>query len=243
MSDSHSPRLYVETPLQPGVMVALSKPQSHYLSTVLRQKDGASVLIFNGKDGEWLGKLVGAGSKQLQITLETQSRPQTPEPDVWMLFAPIKFGKIDFLVQKATELGASALIPVRTARTVVTRLKDERLEANAIEAAEQSERLTIPQIHELQPLAALLATWDPHRILIYADETHQGLPATQLLPRLIGQRLAILIGPEGGFTPEELTHLRSLPFACGLSLGPRILRADTAALAALTCVMALTEWS
>ncbi len=220
----------------------LTKPQTHYLVNVLRHKESEPVALFNGRDGEWWGKLTGAGGKQAQVILETQARPQAPEPDIWLLFAPIKFGKIDFLAQKATELGASELWPLRTARTVVSRFNDDRMEANIIEAAEQSERLTVPGVHEMQPFSALLATWAPDRILIYCDETHEGMSPAELLPRLKGQKLAVLVGPEGGFTPEELALLRGMPFACAMSLGPRILRADTAALAALSAVMALTEW-
>jgi 16S rRNA (uracil1498-N3)-methyltransferase len=236
-------RLFVPDLLAQRVMIALSKPQSHYLCSVMRQKDGASIALFNGKDGEWWGKLSGAGSKYVQVTCEHQARPQAAEPDVWLLFAPIKFGKIDFLVQKVTELGAAALYPVQTARTVVSRLNDDRLEANAIEAAEQSERLTIPQIHDYQPLQKMLANWPADRLLIYGDETHQGKPPAELLPPLKGQKLALLVGSEGGFSPEELAQLRKMPSAHAMSLGPRILRADTAALAALTCVMAFCgEW-
>lgn len=242
MSHPHpNARLFVNAPLVQGGMVSLTKPQTHYLTRVMRLNENDPVAVFNGRDGEWWGALTGAGGKQAQLTLTRQSRPQIEEPDVWLLFAPIKFGRIDYLVEKATELGASELFPVRTSRTVVSRINDDRLEAHAIEAAEQSERLTVPPVHALQPLAALLAAWDPHRILIYADETHAGKPPAELFTHVKERRLAVLIGPEGGFAPEELAQLRALPFACALSLGPRILRADTAALAALTCVMAFTE--
>jgi 16S rRNA (uracil1498-N3)-methyltransferase len=230
-------------PLAIGAVVMLDKPQSHYLATVMRQKDGAEIAVFNGRDGEFWGKLHGVGSKYLQITLTHHARAPEAERDVWLLFAPIKLGHGEFLVQKATELGAAALLPVRTERTIVSRINPERLAANIREAAEQSERLSLPSLHAYQSLTEALRHWDAERLLIYGDETHAGQSPMQLLPPLTNSKLAILIGPEGGFTPKELELLRSLPFTRALSLGKRILRADTAALAALTCVMACRgEW-
>ncbi len=236
-------RLYVQESLLQGAQLLLSKPQSHYLATVMRQREGAAICVFNGRDGEWRGILREADSKRASIQLESQLRPQLAEPDVWLVFAPIKLGRIDFLVEKATELGAAALLPVQTARTIVSRVNDERLQAHIVEAAEQSERLTLPALHPLQSFRQLLAAWPAERTLIYADETHAGSSPAVLLPSLKGQKLAVLIDPEGGFSLTELEQLRAHPQAKAMSLGTRILRADTAALAALAGVMALTgEW-
>lgn len=232
------PRLYVDHPLQHGTLISLGKPQAHYLATVLRLKSGDAVALFNGRDGEWHGALATLDRKGAAVRLQTQFRPQSAEPDVWLLFAPIKLGRIDFLVEKATELGAARLCPVQTRRTVVTRVNEARLRAHIVEAAEQSERLTLPQLAPYASLEKTLAEWPADRLLLYADETGGGLPPLELLPALSTGKLAVLIGPEGGFAPEELEILRRLPFASPMSLGPRVLRADTAALAALTCVMA-----
>lgn len=236
-------RLFVEESLVSSQQITLSKNQSHYLTTVMRQKEGAALCLFNGRDGEWRGTLVDASSKHARIQIEEMLRPQAAEPDIWLAFAPIKLGRIDFLVEKATELGAAALLPVQTARTIVSRVNEERLGAHLIEAAEQSERLTVPALHPLQSFRQLLAAWPQDRLLIYADETHAGTSPASLLPTLKGQKIALLIGPEGGFSAEELAQLRALPYAKPMSLGPRILRADTAALAALTAVMVMMgEW-
>jgi len=235
-------RLYVDQPLHEGALIVIEKAQAHYLATVLRQKQGNRVALFNGRDGEWWGVLHQMDRKGASIQLERQSRPQAPEPDIWLCFAPIKFGRIDYMVEKVTELGASALLPVQTERTVVSRLYDERLQAHMVEAAEQSERLSLPELRPYQKLEQLLAGWPQQaagRVLLYGDETGKGQPPVALAEKLADKPLAILIGPEGGFTPKELELLRHCPFTQALHLGPRILRADTAALAALSCVMAL----
>ncbi len=236
-------RLYVNAELLKNQITTLEKDQSHYLAKVMRVKEGDKVALFNGKQGEWLAQVEEAKKKAVSLKLIEQSRPQQDEPDVWLCFAPVKYGKIDFLAQKATELGASKLVPVQTKRTIVNRVKHERLVANAIEAAEQSERLTVPKVEAMQTFDGFLADWPQDRLLIVADETGGGEPPHELLSVLRASKLAILIGPEGGFAPEEIKRISMHPGARKLSLGPRILRADTAALAALTCVQALCgDW-
>jgi len=231
--------LFVEAPLSAGVALALAAGQTHYLKTVLRLKAGARVALFNGKDGEWLARIEGFGRNTCSIAVEAQSRAQTIEPDLWLVFAPIKRARIDFLVEKATELGVSALFPVITQHTMVERVNLARLKANAIEAAEQSERLTFPQIHPAQPLERLVAGWDGSRRLMLCDETGTSPPVVAALKSADSGPWAVLVGPEGGFADRELDALKKLPFVCPVSLGPRVLRADTAALAGLAVLQAL----
>jgi len=240
-----STRLYVEAPLHAGGEVALDKEQSHYLGNVMRLKDGASVLLFNGEDGEWLATLEMVSKKKVVAKPTEQTKPQAETPDIWLAFAPIKHGRIDFLAQKATELGVSGLLPVRTKRTIVSRVKEERLLANAIEAAEQSERLDVPKVAEYQTLDELISRWDENRPLFFGDETMQADSANSILKRFKrGSALGVLIGPEGGFAEEELAMLRALPYSHGITLGPRVLRADTAALAALTAIqLTIGDWT
>lgn len=233
-------RLFVEASLQAGANLPLSEEQSHYLLSVMRAGDGTPLALFNGRDGEWLAELGLVSRKKAEARVVEQRKAPQPVPDVWYAFAPLKHGRIDFIAQKATELGASALLPVMTARTIASRVNDDRLLANAIEAAEQCERTDVPQVFEPQGFEKLLSAWPAERALLYGDETGYGLPPQELFAQLPKETTAwaVLVGPEGGFTPEELVRLRSLPFAHGISLGPRVLRADTAGLAALTCVMA-----
>lgn len=233
-------RLFVEASLHAASSVPLTEGQAHYLLNVMRLAAGSQVAVFNGQDGEWRATLQPISKKKADLLLVEPLKPQVFTPDVWLVFAPIKHGRIDFLAEKATELGASALVPVMTARTIASRVNTDRLQANAIEAAEQCERMEVPPVREPQSFAQLLAGWPQDRILIYGDETGQGLPPGELLPILptSASKLAVLVGPEGGFTPAELEQLRQCPFARAISLGPRVLRADTAGLAALTCVMA-----
>ena len=231
--------MFVESPLSAGAALALAAEQTHYLKTVLRLKAGARVALFNGKDGEWLARIEGFGRTACSIAVEAQSRAQTIEPDLWLVFAPIKRARIDFLVEKATELGVSALFPVITQHTMVERVNLARLKANAIEAAEQSERLTFPQIHPAQPLERLVAGWDGSRRLMLCDETGTSPPVAAALKSADSGPWAVLVGPEGGFADRELDALKKLPFVCPVSLGPRVLRADTAALAGLAVLQAL----
>lgn len=232
-------RLFVEPSLHAGARVSLTAGQAHYLMNVMRLGVGATVAVFNGVDGEWQASLEPQSKKKADLQVIAPLKAQVTTPDVWLVFAPIKHGRIDFLAEKATELGASALQPVMTARTIVSRVNTERLHANAIEAAEQCERMDVPPVHAPQKFAQLLAQWPQDRALIYGDETGHGLPPQALfdaLPKT--DKWAVLVGPEGGFTPDELDKLRAVQTAHGISLGPRVLRADTAGLAALTCVMA-----
>lgn len=236
-------RVYTESPLAQGAQVTLSKEQAHYLRHVMRVPEGDSVRIFNGHDGEWQASIDAYSKREAQLTVQLCTRPQSFSPDLWLVFAPIKHGKIDFLSQKATELGVSCLQPVMTQHTAVDRVNMDRLRANVIEAAEQSERLDVPQVHEAVKLQTLLGNWPQDRLLLYGDESGHGIPAAQLLPALRGRKLALLIGPEGGFSLPEHTCLRTLPFARGFGMGSRIMRADTAALAALAVIQALCgDW-
>jgi len=236
-------RLYVEeAALQAGAEVTLDKPQSHYVLKVMRQKSGAMIALFNGKDGEWWGELQPNSGKHASIVLQKQVREQAPMGELWLYFAPIKFGRIDFLVQKATEIGVTRLIPLRTRRTIVDRVKEDRLRANAIEAAEQSERLSVPQIMPFVSLDQAMAEHHEAVPLMMADETGGG-PSLAHLCQPLSLPLAVLIGPEGGFDEAEITQLSHYPFIQKCSLGPRVLRADTAALAALTVIQALAgDW-
>jgi len=239
-------RLYVTADLAGGQSVELSPGQAHYLRSVLRLGGGAEIALFNGRDGEWRGRIDGIGKGRCSAAIEEQTRGQQPEPDLWLVFAPVKRARIDYLVEKATELGVSALFPVRTARTVVERVNVERLQANAIEAAEQTERLAVPLVHPPETLAALIARWPVGRRLIVGDERGQAPPIAEAVAGLrdtLSAGIAVLIGPEGGFTKSELDGLANLPFVNPVSLGPRVLRADTAALAALAVVQALAgDW-
>ncbi len=235
---SSLPRLFVDQPLSEGATLTVDGPAANYLGNVLRLGPGARVKLFDDRTGEWLAEIVEAGKKRVTLAVATHLRGREPVPDLWLLFAPIKRGRIDWLVEKATELGVAQLVPVLTRRTVVERLNLDRLRAHIIEAAEQCERTALAELAEPQKLSALLAEWPAERVLYFADEAG-GEPLTgEPGPG------AILIGPEGGFTDEERVAIRALPQARPVSLGPRILRADTAALAAVTLWMgAAGDWS
>lgn len=235
---SSLPRLFVAQPLSEGANLILDGPSANYLGNVLRLGAGARVKLFDDRTGEWLAEIVEAGKKRVTLVVANQLRSREPVPDLWLLFAPIKRGRIDWLVEKATELGVARLVPVITRRTVVERLNLDRLRAHIVEAAEQCERTALAEIADPQKLGALLAAWPAERILYFADESG-GEPLTaEAGPG------AILIGPEGGFTDEERAAIRALPQARPISLGPRILRADTAAVAAVTLWMGASgDWS
>jgi 16S rRNA (uracil1498-N3)-methyltransferase len=224
-------RLHVTGDLGARVAVVLDEGPSHYLLHVLRAKPGNRVLLFNGRDGEWLAEIGQISKRGVIATCLEQTRPQSASPDIWLAFAPIKKTPADYLVQKATELGVSCLLPVYTRRTIVSRVNLERMAANAAEAAEQSERLTVPEVREAQNLDKLLAVWPKGRTLYFCDEGGDAKPLAQAAH---GGPAAILTGPEGGFDPAERAALRGQPFVVPVTLGPRILRADTAALAALS---------
>ena len=240
--DFRSPRLFVEAPLGQGAEVRLNAAQAHYLGAVLRLKSGGRVLVFNGRDGEWEGSLAAAKRVAL-VRVAEQTRAQSAATDLHYLFAPLKAGRLDYMVQKAVEMGASRLSAVLTRHSQVARVNTERMRANAIEAAEQCGVLSLPKVDEPVALSRRLAEWDPVRRLIFCDEhaeTSDPIAAFSGLPR---SPLAVLIGPEGGFAEDERAALLKLPNVVRLSLGPRILRADTAAVAALTLVQAvLGDW-
>jgi 16S rRNA (uracil1498-N3)-methyltransferase len=224
-------RLYVDQPLAPGQVVALSPDQAHYLTGVMRLAEGAAILLFNGRDGEWRATLAQAGKRNAIAVCDAQTKPLRLPPDLWLLFAPIKKARTDFIVEKAVELGAARILPVQTRHTNSERIRQDRLQAHAVEAAEQCGATHVPEVADLQHLDRLLSKWPEDRRLYWCDETAIGQPAT-LIPTQ--GPAAILIGPEGGFSAEEAARLRARPNVTPLSLGPRILRADTAAVAALT---------
>lgn len=243
---SHRPRarIYSEERLRQHSRFALPAKTVHYLISVLRVKAGEYLALFNAEDGEWLAEITLAAKKEVTITLLEQRREARPSPDFWLVFTPIKAGRIDFLVEKATELGVSELFPVNTDYTNTSRVNTERLRAQAVEAAEQCERFDVPALHDFQSLEKLIAAWPEDRPLLYCDESGGGAPIAETLKQRKPGKLALLIGPEGGFSPKERERLTSLPYTVPMGLGPRILRAETAAVAALACVQSLLgDWS
>jgi 16S rRNA (uracil1498-N3)-methyltransferase len=240
-------RLFVEADLSAGGEAPLGEAQLHYLRHVMRRPDGAPLVLFNGRDGEWRATLEGRGKKAAVGRVGERSREQTREPDVWLCFAPVKRARIDYIAEKATELGVALLQPVLTQHTMVERVNVERLRANAIEAAEQTGRLTVPEVRAPLDLARLLEGWPAGRRLLMCDETGGGPPIAEALAGLDAAARAapwaIMIGPEGGFAAAELEAFRRMKDVMAAGLGPRILRADTAALAALACWQALVgDW-
>lgn len=236
-------RLYVEAGLMEGARIEATPAQAHYLLHVMRGRAGERLSLFNGRDGEWLARIAEVRKRGCVFLCERQARPQDNTPDIWLCFAPIKKTPADYVAQKATELGVSILQPVVTRRTIVLRVNLERLRANAIEAAEQSDRLTVPVVREPMLLEKLLAHWPAERRLLFCDEAGEAPPIAEALPAAGAGPWAVLTGPEGGFDPAERDVIRKHPFAIPVSLGPRILRADTAALAALSVWQALCgDW-
>ncbi len=250
------PRLYVPDDLNPDALVNLDHKPTHYLRNVLRCAVGDTVVLFNGRDGEWQGTIQELGKKVATIHLVTQTRPQTGEPeneqasepdseknseqDVWLLFAPIKQARLEIMVEKVTELGVGRLYPVITDHTAVKRINRDRLQAHAVEAAEQCGRLTVPEVEATQSLSHLLDFWPESRVLLYGDERGQGENILKVLQSLgtsqsVFPPLAILIGPEGGFSESEFNQLNQASFCKAFSLGPTTLRSETAAIAALSC--------
>jgi 16S rRNA (uracil1498-N3)-methyltransferase len=237
-----TPRLHVEASLSAERDIPLPREQSHYLVNVLRLSPGDAVEVFNARDGEWLAYLTHVKKKEAAIRCERHLSGATPPPDIDYCFAPLKHARLDYMVQKATELGVRRLRPVLTQRTIAERVNLERMRANAVEAAEQCNLVFVPEVLDPQPLPRLIAAWDPRRQLIFCDET---APQKNPLEALRGMAppAALLVGPEGGFTDEERSLLRAQAFVTPLSLGPRILRADTVAIAALALVQALVgDW-
>ena len=241
--DFSAPRLYVDAALDAGLALALDRNQQNYLGAVLRLSEGDPVLVFNGRDGEWRTRIKADGRRSIGLVAEAQVRAQPPQSDLHYLFSPLKHARLDYMVQKAVEMGVGSLRPVATRRTQVSRVNGERMRANAIEAAEQCGILTVPEVREIEPMAAALASWPSDRRLIFCDEDAAGDEPVRSLAGVSGP-LAVLVGPEGGFDPEERARLLAHPGVVRLALGPRILRADTAAVAALALVQALAgDWS
>jgi 16S rRNA (uracil1498-N3)-methyltransferase len=250
MSGRPKIRLCLDQPLGPGQTVDLSRDHANYLFNVMRLGQGAEVALFNGRDGEWRAHVAEAGKRGGSLVCDAQTAPLMLPPDLWLLFAPIKKARTDFIVEKATEMGAARIVPVQTDFTNAERIRQDRLQAHAVEAAEQCGGTFVPEVCDLQRLEAVLADWPDARRLILCDEGRVGGSAP--LPELVaapaggqGQNggWAILIGPEGGFSPAERARLLALPFVVPIALGPRILRADTAAVAALTLFQAsLGDW-
>ncbi|WP_417496061.1 16S rRNA (uracil(1498)-N(3))-methyltransferase [Maricaulis sp.] len=242
---STDPRLFLDSPFAAAARLALSREDTHYVLNVMRRGEGDGVRLFNGRDGEWTARIADAHRKGAVLELVARTRAQTSVPDLWLLFAPVKRQKTDLIVEKATELGVREIHPVTTRRTQADRSKPERFHLIAKEAAEQTERLDLPVIAPIERLERLLEGWDPARLLYYCDEagddggepwggdTGRAGPMLDVLRAYPAGPAALLIGPEGGFTPEERTRLRQLDFVRAVSLGPRILRAETAVIAAL----------
>ena len=239
-------RLYVQAALRPHAALTLGQEQTNYLVSVLRMKAGDSVILFNGRDGAWLAKVTDPHRKGVTVELAVQTAHQTPVSDLWFGFAPLKTGRLDYLVQKATEMGAGVIQPVITQHTQVSKLKTVKLAANIIEAAEQCEVLTVPRLEAEIGLGELLSDWrTTHglRRLVFCDEAAPAATPVQQLSGLDGLPVGLLIGPEGGFSDAERKLLLSQSFVIPISLGPRILRADTAAVAALALVQAtIGDW-
>ncbi len=241
-----TPRLHVNVDLTEGATAALNDQHAHYLRNVLRRGEGDGLLLFNSHDGEFAATITALGKKGGQALVGARTRAPVEEPDLWLLFAPLKRGPVDMIAQKATELGVAVLQPVETARTNAGRVNIERLAAIATEAAEQCERLSVPELRVPAKLGTLLENWPESRALIFCDEagddenaawggpSGRAAPILEALSSPRGDKAAILIGPEGGFSPEERADLRSRKFIIPVTLGPRILRADTAAIAAVT---------
>jgi 16S rRNA (uracil1498-N3)-methyltransferase len=240
------PRLYIEPDLAEAAEIALGKEQSLYLAAVLRKAVGDEVVLFNGRDGAWRSRLTSNAKKSVILATVEQVAAQTPVAELWYGFAPLKTERLDYVVQKVTEMGVGTIAPVLTKFTQVNRLKHEKLVANAIEAAEQCEVLSVPVVSPEITLANLLAGWNAthgDRKLIVADESAASASPVEQIAALRGNPIGLLIGPEGGFSDEERAQLRAQPFVVAVSLGPRILRADTAAVAALAVIQAtIGDW-
>jgi 16S rRNA (uracil1498-N3)-methyltransferase len=247
--DIRTPRLYVDAPLAEGASITLDASQANYLGNVLRLKTGDGVLVFNGRDGEWRGALASAGKRRLALAIDERTRPQTRALDLHYLFAPLKHARLDYMAQKAVEMGASRLQPILTRHAQVARVNLERMRANTIEAAEQCGILTLPEIAAPLTLERMIAEFDPARLLVFCDEEAEVKDPLAALSQARSARgaqpmaLAVLVGPEGGFAADERAALLKMPNAVRLALGPRTLRADTAAVAALALVGAvLGDW-
>jgi 16S rRNA (uracil1498-N3)-methyltransferase len=248
MPRSHKtlPRLYVSADLGTGYEVGLEREQTNYLINVMRLGAGDAVILFNGRDGAWMAKVTDPHRKGVTLECVVQTAHQSPAPDLWFGFAPLKVGRLDYLVQKATEMGAGTIQPVITRYTQVHRLKADKLEANIVEAAEQCEVLAVPKLGDEIELAELIAHWQRDqglRRLVFCDESAPSASPVSQLRQIDGLPVGILIGPEGGFSDDERALLLAQSFVIPISLGPRILRADTAAVAALAVVQSIIgDW-
>jgi 16S rRNA (uracil1498-N3)-methyltransferase len=242
-SPFHAPRLFVAALIERDARIACSPEQANYLLNVLRLGEGDEILVFNGLDGEWRARLADVGKRRCALACYEQTRGQAAGPDIDYLFAPLKHARLDYMVQKATEMGVARLRPVLTRRTIAARVNLERMRANVVEAAEQCGILRIPEVAEPHRLEALLGAWDTSRQLILCDEAAKVASPIAALSELEPGPLALLIGPEGGFEDSERELLKQQPFVVAISLGPRVLRADTAAVAALALVNGvLGDW-
>ncbi len=234
-------RLFIDHPLAKGQGIALNADQAHYLNSVMRQGPGDEILVFNGRDGEWLARIDRLAKRNGELVAISASAPQLDPPDLWLIFAPIKKARTDFIVEKAAEMGAARILPVQTDHTNSERIRQDRLQAHAVEAAEQCGGTFVPEVGDLTPLSRLLDGWDPTRRILWADEALAG-PA-QTLAGLARGPWAIQIGPEGGWSESERRRLSAMDSVTPVSLGPRILRADTAAVASLALWQAaLGDW-
>lgn len=241
----YSLRLYVPSDLGNDLGVVLDKNQSHYVATVMRRVEGDKVALFNGRDGEWLGHLQEVHKNHCLIHVTEQLRPQIKEPDIELLFSPVKKIQTGLIVQKATELGVASLQPVQTHRTNSERLREDKMALQALEAAEQCERLNLPTVHGLIKLEPALAALEPERTLIFCNERLTGQSAKDVLTKLApAEKWAVVTGPEGGFTDEEIDLISARPNTLAISLGPRILRAETAVFASLSLLQAFQgDWN
>jgi 16S rRNA (uracil1498-N3)-methyltransferase len=243
--DFRAPRLFVDAPLSAGARVALGRDHVNYLRNVLRLKSGGGVLVFNGRDGEWRSRVADVGGKAADLVIGARTREQTPVTDLVFCFAPLKAARLDYMVQKAVEMGAGRLTPVYTRRTQAARVNLERMRANAIEAAEQCGILSIPMVEPDADLTSVLGRMEPDRLVVFCDEDAPLADPVRALAeaRTDPVKAAVIVGPEGGFDDAERSRLGALPRVVRISLGPRILRADTAAVAALALVQAvLGDW-
>mgnify|MGYP005838890109 CR=1 FL=1 len=236
-------RLHVPGPLTAGATIAAAPAQAHYLAAVMRRAPGDGVLLFDGRSGEWRARIAALSRKAAMLTVEEQTRPQHPEPDLWLLAPVLRRETTEWMVEKATELGVSRILLTTSALSAVTRTNRDRLAAIATEAAEQCTRLTVPQVAAPAPLAQVLGAWPRDRHLLVGDESRTAPPAAAVIAGAGPGAWALLIGPEGGFTAGELDGFRKLPFCLAASLGPRVLRAETAAVAGLSLIQALAgDW-
>lgn len=237
-------RLFIKQDLAPGAQLSLDQGQSRYLAAVMRLSVGDELAVFNGRDGEWRATVASAGKRAVTLTTDMQTRPQATGPDLDLVIALVKRARLETIVEKAAELGAARVVPVITERTNADHTRVDRLQAIATEAAEQTGRLDVPEVKEPVKLETLIAGWDAGRRLLFCDEAGDAAPVLEALKGAPAGPWAILIGPEGGFSSRERDRLRALPYATPATLGPRILRADTAAISAMTLWQAaLGDWT